>query len=185
MSYYFGDDQQSPAPIFIRQIAPHDIDLVAAAMSSIITKYHPDWTDNFLFTSTDRDRVIGFDNRAIIEFLQRYIIYSRTVHKSLSSTNWGDFADALQGSYGYTDDDIRDYLQSMLEVQAAGLMKDSIIQPWTYTATTIASDVKTNLGGALGAVGGAAAPFAVIAVALVVGYYILTRQTVRYQYQTR
>jgi hypothetical protein len=151
MASFLGVDQQTPAPALVNVVFPTDIDIVAAAMAKIILSYHANEWDNFLliFMNQDKARVIGVDNSGITNFLQRYILYSRSIQQSLTENNWGTFADYFQGTYGYSDSDIRDYLQSMLDAQTAGYMKMDIIQPWTYTSTTVTEDITQAAGGAV------------------------------------
>ena len=140
MNYQLSGDPTVPAAPFVRQIAPADIDIVAAAMADQLRKYH-DWGAT-VWPFTDAWRVIGFDNGAIVTFLQRYVLTSRDWKISLTLDNWSRFADELQGLYNYSDADISDYLRAMLDTQAAGLMKDTIIKPYTYTPTTPLQDIQ-------------------------------------------
>lgn len=136
---FLGADPTVPAPPFIRQIAPADIDTVAAAMADQLRKYHK-WS-SVILPFTDAWRVIGFDNGAITTFLQRYVLVARDIRAGIDSSNWSRFADELQGLYGYSDSDITDYLRAMIDVQAAGLMKDTILHPYAHEITTPIEDI--------------------------------------------
>lgn len=134
-----GIDETQPALPFVRLVAPTDIQQVAAELSRIIKDYYP----GFDLLNPDLWRKLGFSTLEgpLIDFLQRLVQVERERGDSLTASNISSYYVAMKDRYGYSTEDLNDYLRAFTEAAAAGLVPDTILKPYSYTPTTAAEDV--------------------------------------------
>jgi len=142
---YVGADQQSPAPLFVRFVAPTDLDQARKAMVQIIkAKY----SGNDLFNIA-LWRKLGWEGGPVNTFLTNYMLMARTRQTSPANSTlpqWkGQYLSRYPGSVG---EDVEDYFDALMQARAAQLVSDTIWQPWDYSPETPLEEFAASVGKA-------------------------------------
>lgn len=137
MNYYLGDEQ-APAPLFVRLVAPTDLDQTVKRMIDVIKDYY----SGVDLLNLGLWRKLGWEGGPVVDFLQRYFIIARTRKEAVNEANMASFvADYLSRYPGSREDDTVDYFQALVDLAKAGMVPDTIYRPWTYEPQTLAEEI--------------------------------------------
>lgn len=166
---YLGRDETKPAPLFIRGISPTEIQQLATEMIRVIKGYYPgiDIINPYLWAAVgvEADNPTG---GPVIEFLQRYVDAARTMRKTLTRTSKDYFYEYLYRNFEYEPKRLNDYLEALLDLQAANKIPPAFRNPLSYEPSSLAADIGKPLRNIL------------IAGAIVGGIYVyLNMRTVK------
>lgn len=128
-----GADQQAPAGILIDIFAPTDFDRACSKIGES-------------FNEVMDTRKVNFFSRlakgaGLNTFVSRVISYAKQTGLVLGPDTADAFKTALQSKFGYSLDDISDYITSYLMALQKGDIPATIAAPGGYTATTPFEDV--------------------------------------------
>lgn len=139
MHYQLGADETQAAGLFVRLVAPTEVQKISARMAQIIKGYYAgvDWLNAYLW------RILGVSTLEgpLIDFLTNMIALERERRDSLNEATAGEYKATLRARHGYDVDQVVDYVRAYLQCMKEGLVVQAIQEPWTYTPTTIAQDV--------------------------------------------
>jgi len=156
-----GRDEQESAGLFIRLVAPTDMDKVVKRLAQLIAdQYSWDWINP---TLTGR---LGFDSGRVYEFMRDYMRTAKTLHNFITRESYPQFFDSMKRAYGdkYSDADLADFIPALLNLSETGDIPESILKPYDYEEVGFIADV-TSTAGKL-----AFSPVGIIAV-LAIGIY--------------
>jgi hypothetical protein len=136
-----GADQQAPAGILVDLFAPTDFDKAAQKIGDSFNEIMDARKVNF-FSRLGKGAGLN-------TFISRVISYAKQTGLVLGTDTAEAFKTALQSNFGYSDEDISDYITAYLMALQKGEIPATIAAPGGYQSTTVMEDVTKPVAAAV------------------------------------